>query len=326
MEAKLFKNVTTYRNLAGRYLYSEHFDKFDEHPSEDPSGGQWRTLGFAPISTNEYWIDVQGAGKLCLVQLNERILPGAVQKEKIVERLASIELREGRKVNKKEYASIRDDVAMELLPKAFIRRKLIPVLFRGDRVYVFSSSAKLCDDVTGLLVGTINDPAVLVMAQLGTCVESAPAAVLTAMAKENSGADFSESYRFEATFGAVLKGADKKAIRIKDVDINGHDVHSLLEQDYTVVQLDVAWFDGENSGAVATLTINERLVITKLVLEGIKGVDVKASAADKADAFISTAWLVATTLGAIVNTLIESMGGLRKEPVKPAVADEDDDL
>ena len=94
----------------------------DEHRFAPPCGLDWFTDGFAvpqPFG-NEL---VFAANKTLGISLKreERVLPGAVIKTVLDEKIAKIEAEEARKVGRKERQELKEQIVDELLPRAFTR-------------------------------------------------------------------------------------------------------------------------------------------------------------------------------------------------------------
>lgn len=314
MESKLFKSFTPFL-LNGEHAAADivHPNDLHQYEAEDPVGSQWRSLGFIVIE-DDFTFDVQGRAMLCCVQISERILPGAVLREKVNEKVNAMTDREGRRPGKKQIAEIKDDVVLELLPKAFIRRKLIPVMFVDDHMLIFSTSAKVCDDVITLFVRSVDAFPKLGVSNLEMRVKNNPPGALTSLAKEGSSGNFGEDETyacFQIANAAVLKGEGKKTVRIKDKDMGDSDMQALLEQDYSVTALRVDWLDAGDTDTSVTLTVNEHLVCSAVVLADVatsseKGEDAKAAQ------FMSVAWLTAMTTSKMLGTLVDVMGGLNE--------------
>jgi DNA recombination-dependent growth factor C len=346
MEAKLFKNFHVIEHALNSAVNLDELHNFE---AVDPTGGSWRTMGFVPVDVdNELTMDVQGAALLVCVQVNERILPGAVLREKMVERIASIQAREGRKLGKKEYAQIRDEIEFELLPTAFIRRKLVPIMFtNNNRTLIFTASAKLCDDIFVLLMRACPGYAELKPQALDSVVKNSIAGTLTTLAKDGQTDMVDDDDRATDYIGvanaAVLKGDGKKTIRIKDKNIAESDMQALLKQDYTVTALRLDFFEANSiEDEAATFTLNEHLVISALVLANID-VGKEKGKAEEFDKFMATAWAVAIITHQIIEAIIRVMGGYRDpsevdagdelieesielvKSMKPVTVDDDDD-
>lgn len=316
MEAKLFKAVTVFRNVGPGTLKLKHFDSLEKYEIDDPGKTQWRALGFLQTDSGHF-IEGTEAGKIIIAQMRERNLPAATVKEAMIKKLDKIQADTGRRPNKKDYAQIKDEVIVDLLPRAFIRTKTVPILIRGPYVHVFTSSSKLCDDVITLLFGAVGNDKVFQPVRLDSTVEKAGEPLLTTIALH--GDDTDGEVWFEAGKAATLKGPEKKAVRVKDLDVGDQHVQKLLKDDYKAIQLAIELFDTRmGSDPVASFTINESLIISKLVLAGIAGADAQADKADRADALASHVWLVGQTLDTIVTRLEEHLGLKKQE-------EEDDD-
>lgn len=162
----MFKNMLIYSVHPETAVLLNHKIEVEEVllncPAGDPSGGNWRVIGFAPISeTHPDQLCFIGAGRASIFRavISERNLPGAVIREHVMARARKIEEREDRKVYKKEYAQLKDEVTLELLPKAFIRRTVVPMMFipakknhdEPSLLVVGTSSQKKADDVLNVL-------------------------------------------------------------------------------------------------------------------------------------------------------------------------------
>ena len=94
----------------------------DEHRFAPPCGLDWFTDGFAvpQLFGDEL---VFAANKTLGISLKreERVLPGAVIKTVLDEKIAKIEAEEARKVGRKERQELKEQIVDELLPRAFTR-------------------------------------------------------------------------------------------------------------------------------------------------------------------------------------------------------------
>jgi len=328
MDAKLFKAFTPFVNFApgapGRDVLDLKRSKFEDMQSVDPNPTSWSSMGFIPVQGDEWVIDVQGAAMLCCVQINERNLPGAVQREKMRERIADIQAREERKVTKKEFAQIRDEVIIELLPKAFIRRKVVPVMTIGNKLFLFSPSAKVCDDVAALLTAAVGSDKKLDMRLVQNHVQNNIDGMLTTLAK-NGTTDMGEGDPYLAISNVgTLKGPNKQQIAVKDKDIGSHDVQSLLKQDYTIVKLGLEYFEEGAVDAAAGFTVNDKLVFTQfkhVLSQSVRGKEEK----DQADTFFATAWATSQAVRHVLDLVIAELGGI-VYPEAPETIEDPDEL
>jgi len=326
MDSKLLKNFTPFINLDYKPqvdIADSMLANLDLHAVHEPALSAWGSVGFAEVAESEFAIDIQGAGWLCAVQFNEKILPGPTLREKTAERIAKIEQQDGRKASKKVWAQVKDEVALDLLPKAFIRRKIVPVIFHKNMVLVFTSSAKKCDEVIALLAHALASTDSFKPVRMVELVKDEPIAMLTKLAKDGE-INFNKVITsFTTDDTAVLKGKGKQTIRIKDKDIASDDVQRLLKQDYIVTQLGVDLWLGDSKDPDASLIINDQFTCTRLSLAEVK--HLHDDQPDETMNLIADAWAVATMAGHVVRLLIDIMGGIH-EPKRVTAADIDQDL
>lgn len=288
--------------------------------SKDPDSGQWRTMGLVPpIKGEDGVVDLEGAGSLMAVQFNERILPGKVRDEQVAKAILKIEKLEGRKVSKKEYATIREEVEFEMLPKAFIRRTVVPVLFRKNLMLVCTSSEKRALDVVAVMSATFG---LQELYPWRMTARNDVRGTLTAMAKSD---DMDLMACFELGTSAVLKGTtDKQTVRIKDISIEAGKVQSLIEGgEYRVTELGLAyWRDGtpsdpEENPPDLTFSVNEHLNFKRLDLGNINASE------DKKDMY-ALAVICVKTFHLLLDEFVEACGGAAPRP--PLASDDDGEL
>lgn len=269
--------------------------------ARDPASQSWDSMGLiAPFEEGRIVHSLDGAAYLLAYQFNQRILPGAVRDEKLKERLADLVEREGRDATKQEYAQLRDQVEDELLPQAFIRRTVVPVLVYKKRIIIGNTSAKKHADITYHL-------SQLMVAREIDCeihlifTEDDAAVVLKKLALEGDLPTDMGRY-FHTADAAVFKGGDKRTMRIKDRAISHAEVqHALVDGAYGVTELRVEYMS-EDDDKLITCTITD-----KLMVKGIKLAEsLELESAEDAHA---TYFLYAKQLDALTDDMIDIMGG-----------------
>lgn len=117
------------------------------------------TMGWVPPLGEETSALSHLAGDCVLicVRRQERLLPAAVVAETLDEKIAEIEDREARTVGRKERRQVKDEVLLDLLPRAFTRsRRACAYLDRQTGwLLVDSASAKAAEDLVDLLRETL---------------------------------------------------------------------------------------------------------------------------------------------------------------------------
>lgn len=289
----------------------------------DPSGGEWGRIGFIP-PLGEDLVETFGDQQayLMAVQFNERILPSAVRDEKLAERCADLAEQQGYRVSKKQYAQVKDEVIFDLLPRAFIRRSTVQVMFvRPNLMFVFTSSAKKVEDIIALFLDFVSAKDGFVPNSIQ--VQDEATVVLATIASEMP----SDSDVFTAGDSIVLKGEDKKAVRIKGRDVYSEEVQDLLASDagYHPTELEVLWRPNETPTILCTISETlyvKRVVFAEPVITGrTEGGD------DVLTDFRAFAWMTATYLKDFMRDLIATMGGLKSDDAPaPSTQEEDDEL
>lgn len=293
--------------------------------ASDPAATSWRSQGLCNTFNGTALHTIEPGKWLMQLQFNERILPGKVRDEFLAKRVAQFDEREGRKPGKKDYAMLKEEVEFELLPKAFIRRSLVPVIFLAKQrmVLIGTSSPKRGDDVMAMLVGFFNnmtksDTKWFALTPNGNIVET-----LTLISKDGLSAD-NESNFFVGD-SAVLRGTGKQTIRIKDKDIGGHDVQELLKQQYDVHELGFTYDpNGNEDEPLSSFTFSEKMVFKRLKLnDGVARVEYGTVETNEQQTE-AVIWLTARTAQEIVVNLMNEFGGYKNltEMKKEAKAEE----
>lgn len=287
---------------------SEALSALEEFGVCDPTGGQWRTSGFvAPQADDHMLIDLQGAGYLLLVQFNERILPGKVRDEQVKKVAAKLEDQQGRKVSKKEYAQLREQVEFDMLPRAFIRRTIVPVFFtmRSTWMVVCTGSQKRADDAVAVIKAAFGEKFVAWKMQTNARLP----AVLTTLGKDGSFA--LDNYRFDTTDCAVMKGEEKRTVRVKDKDITDSDVQAFLTEGYEIKEIGLSLIENGEKDPELEFTVTDQMIFKRVTMPNIK-----AATVGKED-FVGFAVLCIQTYRIMLVQFIEMCEGLQ-------VAEEED--
>lgn len=306
-------NDTFYKWLGTAAALANHeafTDKVDTAylSSRDPSGADWGTIGFAPVAgSNSYVHDLDGAARLLCIQFNDRILPGTVILEKIIARAKEIEQRDGRKVSKKGYAEIREQIEEELLPTSHIRRTIVPVLVYKDLMLIFTTSAKKLDDIHVKLFKLANLKATVKFSPEGVRYNESINFILKQIAG-NADVGSDENYSLEATNAAKLKGSDKRTITIKDREVWGDEVQKLLVGDnYSVSELRmhlVGNFEGADPENMLEFSFNENGHF-----KAVKMSDSSTAGLNKDDLHTSC-WIIAKQCKTLVAVMTDALGGV----------------
>lgn len=285
--------------------------------ARDPGVTEWSRLGITEVMPGENAIvhDLDGAGFLFMYRWAERKLPASVRDEELKKRYDALVEKEGRALNKKEFAQLREDVEVALLPKAFIVPKTIPLIVTKNRLFICTSSASMVEKIMTHLMQLCSTRKVdLDWSDMLTHVS--PSSMLTQIVRDGMAEwDESDDALYPAK-AAVFKGDDKRAVRVKDRDL-GHDEFKAIVNsgDYAVTELALSLVVGGD--ILSTFSVTD-----KLVFKGIKlsDVTIAGTGIDAADLH-ATYWLFAKEIGRILDAVMSVYLDGQDAP-----ADEDDEL
>ena len=315
-------NVDGYRAFEKYVEKAAGFDELENCRASDPTGGQWSRVGLIePIPLESMIVDLQGSGFLMAIQINDRILPAKVRDEETQKRADRLADTMGRKLGKKEYAQLRDEVEMEMLPKAFIKRSKIMVAVLEQKgmafMLAFTSSMKKAETaflvIKSALCSQEEAPIEGVeMRAFPIMMEGNVTEVLTTLAMDGcSNSDDHDGLMLHTDKNIVIKSVeDKRTVRIKDRSVEAFDVQGLLKNDgYKAVEL----------GLTHGVDDDERMFCTttdKLIFKGCVVAE-KLREEDDTDLFTNSVLAVRTYMNFLWLFAAECSG------FKPAAFDEE---
>ncbi|WP_064087985.1 recombination-associated protein RdgC [Eikenella corrodens] len=115
----------------------------DEHRFAPPCGLDWFADGFAvPQPFGDELVFAADKTLGISLKREERVLPGAVIKTVLDEKIAKIEAEEARKVGRKERQGLKEQIIDELLPRAFTRASRTDAVLVGGYLLINQTGNK----------------------------------------------------------------------------------------------------------------------------------------------------------------------------------------
>jgi recombination associated protein RdgC len=234
----VFKNARFYRLKDPLDMDGEGLERRLAERSFRPCGPlQTASLGwFPPLGGQTRALTHAGNGCVALcARRQERLLPSAVIAEAVDERVAEIEAREVRDVGRREQRHLREEVLLDMLPRAFTRSRQIRAyldLVRGWMV-VDAASEKGAEELVELLRETLGSFPVQPPRP-----SHAPATVMTAWVTAGRTPD-----GLELGDACELRDPrDERAlVRCSGQDLGSEEIATHLRAGKEVVKLAVRW-------------------------------------------------------------------------------------
>ncbi|RDL43896.1 recombination-associated protein RdgC [Marinomonas piezotolerans] len=232
---------------------NELIAKIPEHPLRECGSQDEFTFGWMPLIRNsEQWTITSDRCLLLRAGKEEKVLPSAVVREELENKVAEIELVEGRKVGRKEKSDLKEELVFTLRPKAFAKRSDIwaYIDLQAKLLVLNSTNAGMTEQLFKLLQTTLGSfPMVPLQAQVS------PASIMTDWLIKN---ELPASLETGDECEIQDSSEDKAKIRFKSLEPLSEDVTRHLEQGMSVKNLALRWTDK------LTFVLNDDLTLKKV--------------------------------------------------------------
>ncbi|PIT40948.1 recombination-associated protein RdgC [Snodgrassella alvi] len=294
-----FKQLTIYPlNKENLPALETLADKLAEAEFKPCMGLDWDSIGFAcPVSFSpEMVFPAQNTLRIALKK-EEKVLPAAVVRDILEEKISEIREAEGRNVGRKEKMELKDTITDDLLPRAFTKSSKTEALIDTQRGLLLINQANT--NRAEMLLTKLRDALGGLEARLPRTQQS-PGSLMTEWLLNGAAAG-----HFELDSDCELKGLGDAApvVRISHQDLTAEEVVNLVKNGKVVTQLGLSWQD------------RVRFVLTQdFTLKRIQFLDViQEEAAGQGDDIQSITFasqiLMAEALGDLLAELVHHLGG-----------------
>lgn len=238
-------------------------------------------------AVNNQWLLALGA--------EQKLLPASVVKQFADDKAKEIAEAEGRKVGRKEMRELREQMTLELLPRAFIRRRstfgwIDPI--NGWLVIDAAAPAKAEEFLEHLRKSVDGLPAKLVK------VAQSPSAAMTGwVAGGEAPAHFTIDQDLE------LRSAEKATVRYVKHPLEGEEIRQHIAGGKVVTRLAMTWGDR------ISFVLNENLQIKRLTFLDILKEQADSQAENADERFDLDFTLMTGEVARLLNDVIDALGG-----------------
>ncbi len=235
---------------------------------------------------------------LLVAQKEEKILPANVVKRELDERIESLEQKENRKLKKVEKQTLKDDVVMNLLPRAFSKNQHTALWIDTENqlIHVDAASSKRAEDVLALLRKSLGSLPVVPLA-----FANEPSTVMTNWISQDS-----LPHWLIALEEAELRGSQEDSvIRCKKQPLENDEILALLQEGKKVVsKLALEWEE------TLTFVFNEDCTLKRLKFaDTVRDKNDDILKEDFAQRFDADFVLMTGILSKLTENLLDEFGG-----------------
>jgi recombination associated protein RdgC len=299
-----FKNLQLYRLTESFGLSAEQLhEKMLSNSTKPCQGLDTFTLGWdKPLGREGQLLThvVNNCIMVC-VRREERVLPSAVIRDILEEKVAEIEESEARSVRRKEKMQLKDEIMVDLLPRAFTRSSKTFAYIDVEKgwVIVDAVAAKKAEDLLTLMRDTLGSFKVKPFE-----VKQSPSAILTDWLKRRPAGGF--ELENECELRDTLE--DGGIVRLRRHGLNGSEIDAHLDAGKIVTKLAVSW-EEKLSCILADDASIKRLKFLDVIQEEAGHAETD-SAVEQFDVNFS---LMSLELRKFVQRLVEIYGGLSQD-------------
>ena len=297
-----FKNVRAYRLTYSIGLSPDKLEGALADAMFTPCGKvDVARAGFVPPLGDAGTMLTHTVGQHTMICLRrqEKVLPPAAIAEKVTERVAALEAREGRPALRRERTALKDEVTLDLLPRALTKSEHLFAYFDAKRqvLLVDTASERKAELVVEQLRAVLGTLPVVPL----DCQGDAPA-VMTRWVTNRPAANFGLDEEIELTNPREARNV----VRARYQDIDSREVLAHIEAGKRVTRLAMHWRDA------VRFVLAEDFVLRRLRFDAKITEHGDGDADDAVGQFDQDFAVMTVQLGALLDELLEAFGGVEK--------------
>lgn len=169
------------------------------------------------------------------LQIEEKIMPASVVALALKDKVKQIELSDGRRIRRKEKLTLKDDVVMTLLPRAFSKFTRINAYIdtRNGWLILNSTSASRTETFISMLKKAIGDG-------IEAIEVAKPSSIITHWLKSQ---DYPKEFSIEKSCTLQDPNQQNRVIRCQQQDLFAGSIQDLVKDGCEAIQIGLCWQD-----------------------------------------------------------------------------------
>ena len=254
--------------------------------------------GWVPPRGNDgEMVFVVGRQQLIALGIEQKLLPAAVTRQYADAKLQEIEAAQGYKPGRKQAKEVWEQVELELLPRAFVKRGLTYVWIDpvGRWLVVDAASSARADEVIEHLKLSLGElPLSLLKTQL------APG---TAMTQWLAAGEAVGSFTIDRDCELQASADERPVVRYVRHNLDSDEVRAHIAAGKNATRLALTWNER------VSLVLTEQLQIKRVAFLDVLKEDAERQAENGDDLFAANFALMAGELAQLLNHLVDALGG-----------------
>ena len=293
-----FKNLQIYRLPADWAVDVARLDEqLAGHALPGCGNMDMQSLGWVPPRDDERFVYVLNRQLLLAFGVEQKLLPAAVVNQFAKDRAAEISEREGRPVGRKELRELKERITDELLPRAFVRRRVAWAWV--DPVHgwlVVDAAAKTkAEELLGHLIKSVDElPAKLLKTQMS------PGAAMTTWLAEN---DAPAGFTLDRDLELRAPGDERATVRYVRHALEGEEIREHIAEGKSATRLGMTWNDR------ISFVLTEDMQIKRLAFLDILKEESEGQAETDEERFDIDFALMTGELAKLLEALVDALGG-----------------
>lgn len=297
-----FRNLQVYR-LADDWQpdVADLQHRLERNAFRSCGASEMQSLGWVPPRGNqgELLLTAQKHLLICL-GIEQKLLPASVIRQHVQERLAVIEERQGGKAGRRQKFETREAVMAELLPRAFVRRRLTyawidPDPKRGGWLVIDAASPAKADEMVEHLRLTLGHlPFRLLRTQISPG---------TAMTDWLAAGEATGGFTIDRDCELRAPGEERATVRYARHALEGDEIRRHIAAGKLATRLALTWNDR------ISFLLTDQLQIKRLAFLDILKEEVERAAEGADEVFEADFIIMAGEFSRLLPQIVEALGG-----------------